>query len=319
MLSIKNSITSLVLWSLLLQTSSAFQPIRQHSLVVVRQAGRVHSMQNKNNALHLHASSSFFDEAFLLSDALSDPEGTAIAAASAAAGLDPSVFNMNVGGTLRNVAFGITALIFAAVAITSILAAVLIPAGADQLKIECEALIPDTWQEYMNKLEEGQEIKDRPDLMFELGLLLNKCKADRLQQVCIDLKLGPELWDKYQNMLDAEQQLQDRPELIGAMGVELSQRAGQVLKENTNICPESTWAAFEEKSGGIDLIENPLMLEEMSIELGYPDLVGACVACLTKDAEVPMLEEGDAKADATTISGITEIRRNTDQWDEDDE
>ncbi len=279
------------------------------------------SVQKKKTPLYIHPSSTFFDDVFLLSDAITDPKGAAVAAASAAAGVpDPtSMFNMNLGETVRNVAFGITAVIFAFVAITSLAAAVLIPAGAEQLKIECEALIPNTWQEYLVKLEEGQEMKDRPDLMFELGLLLNKCKADRLEQVCVDLQLGPDLWEKYQGMLESEQELQDRPEFIAAMGAELSQRAGQVLKENTNICPESTWAAFQEKSGDIDLIENPMLLEELSIDLGYPDLVGACVACLGKDNVDPSVIEVEAREDATTITGITEIRRNSDQWGEDDE
>eukprot|EP00531_Pseudo-nitzschia_arenysensis_P018956 CAMPEP_0116117746 /NCGR_PEP_ID=MMETSP0329-20121206/1735_1 /TAXON_ID=697910 /ORGANISM="Pseudo-nitzschia arenysensis, Strain B593" /LENGTH=323 /DNA_ID=CAMNT_0003611327 /DNA_START=108 /DNA_END=1079 /DNA_ORIENTATION=+ len=323
MVSIKNSITSLAILASLVQSASAFQPINQQSLITVRQGERVGSIQSKKTSLHIHPSSSFFDDVFLLSDSFSDPKATAVAAASAAAGVpDPtSMFNMNVGETVRNVAVGITALVFAFVAITSLAAAVLIPAGAEQLKIECEALIPNTWQDYLAKLEEGEEMKDRPDLMFELGLLLNKCKADRLEQVCIDLQLGPELWEKYQGMLDSEQELQDRPEFIAAMGAELSQRAGQVLKENTNICPESTWEAFQEKSGDIDLIENPMLLEELSRDLGYPDLVGACVACLAKDAQAPAVidVEVEAREDATTITGITEIRRNSDQWGEDDE
>ena len=316
MLPFNTSTTFLVLSMLLLQVVTAFQP------VVLRQTRLVSSMQTTKTSLHLHISSSFFDDAFLLSDAYSDPKTTAIAAASAAAGVPDasSIFNMNLGETVKNVALGITALVFAAVALTSLAAAILIPAGANQLEIECTALIPDTWEKYQNKLAEDEEMKDRPDLMFELGLLLNKCKADRLETVCVHAKLGPELWDKYQNMLEDEQELKDRPELIVTLGTEISQRAGQVLKENTNICPESTWEKYEEKAGILSLVEQPNLLEELSQELGYADLVEACITCLLNDTDnLPTKNDGDARDDATTISGITEIRRNTDQWGEDDQ
>ena len=162
-------------------------------------------------------------------------------------------------------------------------------------------------------------MKDRPDLMFELGLLLNKCKADRLEQVCIEAKLAPDLWQKYQNQLAPEQGLQDRPELIVELGLELSQRAGQILKENTNICPPATWAAYEEKAGNDELLERPGLLEELAQELGYTDLVGATTACLLSATDAsPIKEEGDARADATTVSGIIDIRQNTDQWEDDE-
>lgn len=322
MLPTRFSFAPILLWTFLPETVTAFRPHVQQSLLNVHPTGTISSVQSTNTALHLHTSSSFFDDIFLLSDAFSDPKGTAVAAASAAAGVPDvsSAFNLNVGETLKNVAFGITALIFAFVALTSLAAAILIPAGAEQLEKECKMLIPDTWDQYIAKLEEGQEMKDRPDLMFELGLLLNKCRADRLKVVCVDAQLGPELWDKYQGMLEPEQELQDRPELIVALGTEVAQRAGQVLKENTNICPPEIWEKYEQQTGDSPLIENLIEMDQMAQELGYADLVEATTACLVNDSDLlPSKEEGDAREDATTISGITEIRRNTDQWDDEDE
>jgi DNA-directed RNA polymerase subunit N (RpoN/RPB10) len=288
--------------------------------LVVRTQARSSSIHDAKTALNF-APSSFLDDFVLLSDAISDPNGAAVAAAAAAAGVpDPtSLFNLNVGETVRNVALGFTALVFLFVGLTSLVAAVLIPAGAEQLELECTNFIPKTWDEYVAKLEEGEEMKDRPDLMFELGLLLNKCKADRLEQVCVEAELAPDLWEKFSKRLDPDQGFQDRPELIAELGIEVSLRAGQVLKENTNVCPPATWAAYEEKAGNDELITSPQLLEEMSRELGYPDLVGACTACLLGNIDTPMTLEGDAREDATTISGITEIRRNNNQWDDDDE
>jgi len=52
----------------------------------------------------------------------------------------------------------------------------------------------------------------------------------------------------------------------------------------------------------------------MAQELGYADLVEATITCLMNESDlIPSKEEGDAREDATTISGITEIRRKTDQ------
>ena len=313
----------LLVWTLLLLPNAfAFRSPMHQSLAVVRQEA-IHG--NTKVALHLvepTSSSFFFYDFLLLSDAYSDPKGAAVAAASAAAGVpDPtSLFNTNFGELARNVALGITAIVFLFVGLTSLAASVLIPAGAEQLKIECNLFMPDKWEEYLDKLEEGQEMKDRPDLMFELGLLLNKIKADRLEQVCLEAQLAPELWEEYQNRLMDDQALQDRPELLAELGIRLSQRAGQVLKENPNVCPTATWKAYEEKAGNDDLIECPGLMEELAQELGYPDLVTACVACLLGDTEKPKTVEADAREILSTISGIAEIRRNSDdQWEDDDE
>mmetsp|Transcript_11397 Transcript_11397/g.32824 ORF Transcript_11397/g.32824 Transcript_11397/m.32824 type:complete len:313 (-) Transcript_11397:590-1528(-) len=268
------------------------------------------------------------DHFFLLSGG--SPDANAIAAAAATAGVPnpSSLFNFNVGEVFQNIALGITAVLFLFAGLTYIAAAVLVPAGAQQLEIECTALIPDTWDKYLDKLEEGQEMKDRPDLMFELGLLLNKCKADRLEQVCLESKLAPDLWKKYQDMLAPDQELQDRPELIAALNADVGMRAAQVLKENTNVCPSEKWEAYEQKTNGKEgLADRPELLDELARELGYSDLLAAVAACLlgeersTGNLDVidAVVVEGDARGDASTISGITEIRRNDgNQWDEDD-
>ena len=160
--------------------------------------GVVVSFQIPQQILHAHHLAVILPEVssstnfgFLLSDAVAlnspTPDASAVAAAAAGIPNPGTFFNGNVGETVRNIAVGVTATIFLFAGVTFIAAAILVPAGAQQLEIECKAFLPETWDTYMSKLEEGQEIKDRPDLMFELGLLLNKAKADRLQQVCIEL------------------------------------------------------------------------------------------------------------------------------------
>ena len=51
-------------------------------------------------------------------------------------------------------------------------ASVLIPAAAKELEKECLELAPDLWEEYQAKLEPGQTIDQRPELMQELGTKL---------------------------------------------------------------------------------------------------------------------------------------------------
>jgi hypothetical protein len=269
---------------------------------------------------------------FLLSDATitSPPTPSAVAAAAATVGIPnpDTFFNGNVGDHIgegvKNIAFGVTAVVFLFAGLTYIAAAVLVPAGAQQLEIECTAIIPDTWNEYLGKLEEGQEMKNRPDLMFELGLLLNKSKADRLKQVCVELKLAPDLWSKYQDMLAADQELQDRPELIAGLNTDVGQRAAQILRENTNICPETTWESYEKRTdndGKQPLADRPDLLDDLARELGYSDLLAAVAACLggvVGVGEQQQQQSGDAVIDVETISGITEVRRKDNQWDEDD-
>jgi len=319
MLPIKKTMTWLLM-IFLIPTASSFKSLKLHSPVLLRQSARASPTLDMKMSLHSDVSS-VLDRTLLLSDTLSDPKGAAVAAAAASVGIpDPkSLFNINVGELFQNVIFGFFAISSLIVGLTFLIGAFIIPAGAKELEKECKILLPDKWNEYVGKLEEGEEMKDRPDLMFELGLLLNKCKADRMQQICVEAKLAPDLWAKYQDKLLNEQELQDRPELIAELNNEISVRVAFVLKENTNICPDETWKRYEEKAGDAALADSPILMEELARELGYTDLLEACIACLLNDADKPKTLEGDARVDATTISGITEIRRKSNQWDEEDE
>jgi hypothetical protein len=49
---------------------------------------------------------------------------------------------------------------------------VIVPAAAKELEKECLELAPDLWKEYQTKLEPGQTMAQRPDLMQELGAKL---------------------------------------------------------------------------------------------------------------------------------------------------
>ena len=171
----------------------------------------------------------------------------------------------DVGNVLRTVAIGVTALVFLIAGLTYLTASVLIPAGAEQLEIECQQFIPTTWKDYLAKLEDGQQMKDRPDLMFELGLLLNKAKADQLQRIC-EVSGYTDLLNKYESLLQKEQKLQDRPDLIQQLYQEIGQRETSRVKEE---CPPDLWQKYESQLvGNQKMSDRPdlmkLLLEELN-------------------------------------------------------
>lgn len=75
----------------------------------------------------------------------------------------------SAGGIVRNIAIAITAIIFLLAGAAQLLGAVIIPAAAKELEKECLELAPELWDEYQAKLDEGQTMAQRPDLMQELG------------------------------------------------------------------------------------------------------------------------------------------------------
>lgn len=79
------------------------------------------------------------------------------------------------GGALdivRNIAVGITAVVFLLAGVTFLYASFIIPVAAKELEQECKELNPELWKEYEAKLGEGETLGSRPDLMQEMGVKL---------------------------------------------------------------------------------------------------------------------------------------------------
>jgi hypothetical protein len=172
--------------------------------------------------------------------------------------------NIDLGNVLQTIAIGVTAVVFLIAGLTYIAASIIIPAGAEQLEIECQEFIPKTWKEYLSKLDDGQEMKDRPDLMFELGLLLNKAKADQLQRVC-ESSGYQDLWNKYQAKLADQQKLQDRPDLIQQLYQEIGQRESSRIQEE---CPPDLWSKYESQlEGNQKMSDRPDLMKSLLEEL----------------------------------------------------
>jgi len=115
---------------------------------------------------HLHQHSMMLPS-FSLSDAFVQEATKAIAAPPE----DPSLLSQ-IGGTLQSVAVTVTALIFLVAGLALLTANVLVPKAAEQLEEETRALRPDLWEEYQRKLGPGETLVSRPDLLQELGNIM---------------------------------------------------------------------------------------------------------------------------------------------------
>ena len=66
----------------------------------------------------------------------------------------------------------VTAILFAGVGLTYFVASVIVPQAAKQLEQDTKRLRPGLWEEYEAKLGEGQTMEQRPDLLQELGNIM---------------------------------------------------------------------------------------------------------------------------------------------------
>jgi hypothetical protein len=89
------------------------------------------------------------------------------------------------GGTafdvVRNIAAGITVVIFLLAGLTFLYASFIIPAAAQELEKECKELDPQLWEQYIARLGEGETMGQRPDLMQELGVQLQPLLEEKLR------------------------------------------------------------------------------------------------------------------------------------------
>lgn len=112
-----------------------------------------------------------------------------------------TLFSAEDGGgivdILRNIAIAITAVLFLLAGLTYLTASVLIPAAAKELEQECKALAPELWEEYQKRLEPGQTIAQRPELMQELGAKL---------QPLLDAKIEKQFEEKKAQGIDVSEE-----------------------------------------------------------------------------------------------------------------
>jgi hypothetical protein len=163
-----------------------------------------------------------------------------------------------------------------------------------------------------------ETIQDRPDLMFELGLLLNKAKADQLERLCQqqteDGNNNMDLWNDYQSKLQDGQALQDRPDLIQKLSMELGERATRRIQNN---CPPELWRQYQAKlleTPGQTMAQRQDLLAQIVQEPQYQALFDATqgkgVVDVNVDVDAATVQTSTSKGTATPAKS---------QWDDNDE
>jgi hypothetical protein len=92
---------------------------------------------------------------------------------------DAAVFVDQLGEGLRGIAFGIIGVVAVIVGIAFLVANFLIPQAAAEVEAQVKKNYPDLWREYEAKLDPGEVLAMRPDLIQELG---NKMRQMDLEE-----------------------------------------------------------------------------------------------------------------------------------------
>uniref|UniRef100_A0A7S1ZHW6 Uncharacterized protein n=1 Tax=Trieres chinensis TaxID=1514140 RepID=A0A7S1ZHW6_TRICV len=148
MVAYKSPHFAILLVSAVLQSTLAFVQPR----TFINGNNPVAALPKKPTELHLLPNDLFGATSILLGD-----EAEAIAAA-----------NASLEG-VRTFFAVVAAIVFGLVGFAYFTAAVIVPKAAAQLEQDTKRLRPGLWEEYEAKLEEGQTMATRPDLLQQLG------------------------------------------------------------------------------------------------------------------------------------------------------
>ena len=108
---------------------------------------------------------------------------------SAATYIKPDAEVSGALSTLRTFFIVLTAAIFGLTAIAYLTAAFLVPKAAEQLEEDTKRLRPGLWEEYEAKLNEGESMVNRPDLLQELGNIMQPIIVENYEKEAA-LKFG---------------------------------------------------------------------------------------------------------------------------------
>lgn len=96
---------------------------------------------------------------------------------------------------LRTIAVGITALVFFLAGLALLMVYIIGPAAAKGFEKECKELSPELWMEYQAKLEPGETIATRPDLVQELGTKIQPLLEAKIAQLLFEEGDTDEDWN----------------------------------------------------------------------------------------------------------------------------
>jgi hypothetical protein len=264
------------------------------------------------------ASTAFFPSSLILSDGdiaasgLVDTVADAASATSAAAEAavstitapETSSFMDSAGDLVLNFAVVVTVLLFLLAGLTALTGSIIIPAAAKELEKECMELAPEFWDEYQAKLEPGQTIAERPELMQELGAKLQPLLDAKIAAIG-QRREGPISDTTVSTGSDAVDlsSLKDLAGLTTLMGsMVIPAVAKELEKECRELAPE-LWDKYQAKlEPGQTIAERPELMQEL----------GATLKPLS-DANMDAVAQRQQGSDAVDLSSLK------DQWDGDDD
>lgn len=141
---------------------------RTAAFVASRPFGSPGSIQQHQLLAHPLSVLEVFD-ATNINNALSSASSLILSEEALNAVSDVDVDTDSLLSGLRTFFAVLTALVFGAFGLTYFIAAVIVPKAAEQLEADTKRLRPGLWEEYEAKLEPGQTMATRPDILQELG------------------------------------------------------------------------------------------------------------------------------------------------------
>jgi hypothetical protein len=115
---------------------------------------------------------------------------------------DAAVFVDKLGEGLRGIAFGIIGVVAVIAGIALLVANFLIPQAAAEVEAQVKKKYPDLWREYEVKLEPGEVLAMRPDLIQELGNKMQQMDLEEFKRMERDAQKKIEV--KNDNIVDVE-------------------------------------------------------------------------------------------------------------------
>jgi len=105
---------------------------------------------------------------------------------------------------VKNIAIAVGGIIAVLAAFAILFSSFIIPAAADQLEKQAKELDPGMWQEYEQKLEPGETLATRPDLMQELGKKVQSKALAEFEKMEAAQKQASETTSSTSDIIDVE-------------------------------------------------------------------------------------------------------------------
>jgi hypothetical protein len=126
---------------------------------------------------------------------------------------------------VQNVLIGVGGIVVVLYGVTILLSSWIIPKAAEQIELQAKELDPALWQEYASKLEPGEVLAMRPDLMQELGEKVQALTIEKFEQIQEEARNPTVIRaETTSSMSDDPNNASNRPKLTNVVDVEVTSK-----------------------------------------------------------------------------------------------